>query len=162
MQTFETKFELSRSYLAECFDQSLPYGKNAKPNFLLPTGLVIAGIVIFLFIQQGKLIGSMLIAFSALEFLSIRYRRTWWITRQLWGNTANQEVKLTIDNDGVTAKNSNSTTTLLWVDIERIIETELGLILVAKAGRQQYLSKSLFSDDFIRDILAKQPPLDGI
>jgi len=34
-----------------------------------------------------------------------------------------------------------------------VIETELGLILVAKSGERQYLSKSLFPADLIRQIV---------
>lgn len=155
MQPFNTQFTLSRDYLAECFDQSLPHGKNARPSYLFPAFLLAAGGGLLFFTEQPKVAGSMLIALAVLELLHIRYRRAWWLTRQMLGKSANSEVKLTIDETGVKAASSHTQTALLWSDVERVIETELGLILVAKSTSQQYLSKSLFSPEVIREIVAK-------
>jgi len=155
MQPFNTQFTLSRDYLAECFDQSLPYGKNAKPNYLFPALLLAAGTGLLFFTEQPKLLGSILIALAVLELLHIRFRRAWWLTRQMWGRNANSEVKLAIDEDGIKTQNFDTQTALVWTDIERVIETDLGLILVAKSGGQQYLSKSLFSTELISEIVAR-------
>ena len=75
--------------------------------------------------------------------------------RQMWGRSANSEVALSIDEEGIKTENPYTQTALLWVDIKCVIETDLGLILVAKSGGQQYLSKSLFSAELIRDIIAR-------
>jgi len=155
MQPFNTQFTLSRDYLAECFDQSLPYGKNAKPNYLFPALLFAAGAGSLFFTEQPKVVGSIFIALAVLELIHIRFRRAWWLTRQMWGRGAGSEVKLTIDEDGIQTQNSDTQTALLWADIERVIETDLGLILVAKSGGQQYLSKSLFSAELISEIVAR-------
>lgn len=154
MQPFNTQFTLSRDYLAECFDQSLPYGKSAKLNYLLHALLFIAGAGLLFFTEQPKAVGSMLIALVVLELIHIRFRRAWWLTRQMWGKSSGSEVKLTIDDDGIRTQNFSTQTALLWADIERVIETDLGLILEAKSGGQQYLSKSLFSDELINKIVA--------
>ncbi|MFT7560491.1 MAG: hypothetical protein ACI93R_002411 [Flavobacteriales bacterium] len=154
MQSFSTQFTLSRDYLAECFDQSLPYGKNAKNNFLLTAIFLSGGMGLLLFTEQPKIGGSMLIALAALELIHMRYRRAWWLIRQMWGKGADSEVNVTIDDDGIQTQSPYTKTTVLWADIERIIETDLGLILVVKSGGQQYLSKSLFSTELIRDIIS--------
>lgn len=155
MQPFNTQFTLSRDYLAECFDQSLPYGKNAKPNYLFPALLFAAGAGLLFFTEQSKIIGSMFVALAVLELIHIRYRRAWWLARQMLGKSADSEVKLTIDEDGIQTQSAGTQTALLWTDIERVIETDLGLILVARSGGQQYLSKSLFSATLISEILAE-------
>jgi hypothetical protein len=155
MQPFNTQFTLSRDYLAECFDQSLPYGKNSKPNYLLPALLFSAGAGLLYFTQQPKIAGSMLIALAVLELVHIRFRRAWWLRRQMWGRSANSEVKLSIDEEGIQTHNPYTQTALLWADIKCVIETDLGLILVVKSGGQQYLSKSLFSAELVREIIAK-------
>ena len=155
MQPFSTQFILSRDYLTECFDQSLPYGKNAKPNYLFPALLFAAGAGLLFFTEQPKVAGSMLIALAVLELIHIRFRRAWWLIRQMWGRSSGSEVKLTIDEDGIQTQNPYTQTALLWADIERVIETDLGLILVAKSGGQQYLSKSLFSAELISKIVAR-------
>ncbi|MGH1429457.1 MAG: YcxB family protein, partial [Arenicella sp.] len=56
--------------------------------------------------------------------------------------------------EGIRTQNPHTQTTLLWTDIERVIETDLGLILVAKQGGQQYLSKSLFPVELVSEIIA--------
>jgi hypothetical protein len=155
MLPFNTKFVLSRDYLAECFDQSLPYGKNARPNYLFPAVLLAAGAGLLFFTQQPKVLGSILIALAVLELIHIRFRRAWWLTRQMWGRSADSEVKLTIDIDGIQTQSPYAQTSLSWAEIERVIETDLGLILVTKSGGQQYLSKSLFSADLISRIAAR-------
>jgi hypothetical protein len=154
MQTFTTQFNLSRDYLAECFDQSLPYGKNAKPNYVYPALLLAGGASLLFFTGEPKLIGSMLIALAVLELFHIRYRRAWWLARQMLGRSADSEVTLTINDTEIRTHSPYAQTTLLWTDIERVIETDLGLILVAKSGGQQYLSKALFSVELITEIIA--------
>ena len=143
MQTFSAQFILSRDYLAECFDQTLPHGKNAKPNYLYPTILLSAGSVLLYLTDQPQSIGWLLVAWATLEFVHIRYRRAWWLARQMWGASANSEVTLTIDDKGIQTQSAVSQTVLLWSKFERMIETDLGYILIDNAGDQQYLSKSL-------------------
>jgi hypothetical protein len=154
MQNFTTQFILSRDYLAECFDQSLPYGKNAKPNYVYPALLLAGGVSLLFFTGQPKFIGSMLIALTVLELFHIRYRRAWWLARQMLGRSADSEVTLTINDTEIRTHSSYAQTALLWTDIERVIETDLGLILVAESGGQQYLSKALFSAELINEIIA--------
>ena len=155
MQRFSTQFILSRKYLAECFDQSLPYGKNARPSYLFPAILFVAGTGLLLFIELPKVAGFVLIALAALELIHIRFRRAWWLARQMWGRSANSEVRLTIDSDGIQTRNPYTQSSLLWADIERVVETDLGLILVAKSGGQQYLSKSVLSVELLGEIAAR-------
>lgn len=155
MQPFNTRFILSRDYLAECFDQSLPYGKNARPNYLFPALLFGVGAGLLFYTQQPGVVGGILIALAVLELIHIRFRRAWWLTRQMWGRSADSEVSLTIDGDGIRTQSPYAQTSLSWADVERVIETDLGLILVTRSGGQQYLSKSLFSDDLISRITAR-------
>ncbi|WP_299591727.1 YcxB family protein [uncultured Microbulbifer sp.] len=108
-----------------------------------------------MFTEQPKVLGYFLVALGILELLHIRFRRAWWLARQKLGKSANAEVTLTIDDDGITTNSAHAQSTLLWSDIERVIETDLGLILVAKSGGRQYLSKSLFSAELVREIIAK-------
>ena len=123
MQRFSTQFILSRDYLAECFDESLPHGKNASPNYLFPAMLFVAGAGLLLFIEQPKAPGIVLIALAALELIHIRFRRAWWLARQMWGRSANSEVSLTIDSDGIKTRNPYTQTSMQWAYVERVVET---------------------------------------
>ena len=162
MDNFDTQFTMSRDYLAECFDQTLPHGKNAKPNYLFPGLLIATAAGLLLFTEEPKVAASILGALAVLELIHIRYRRAWWITRQMWGRSAGREVNLSIDENGIRTQNPFTQTSLRWADIDRVIETDLGLILVAKSGGQQYLSKSLFSVEVVRQIVANNTTNDAV
>ena len=142
MQPYETQFTLTRDYLAECFDQSLPHGKSAKPNFILPLTLLTVGSGMLGLTDLPQIVGWVLVAFGLLELVHLRYRRAWWIARQMWGASANSEVTLTIDDEGIRTTSPFAQTSLLWPDVKKVIETDLGHILVNRAGAQQYVSKS--------------------
>ena len=157
MQPFKTQFTLSREYLAECFDQSKPHGKSARPNYLLPALLLAVGSGALAFTEQPKVLGYLLVALGILELLHIRFRRAWWLARQMLSKSANARVELTINDDGITTESDYTRTTVPWSDIERVIETDLGLILVTESGGQQYLSKSLFTADLVNWIVARNP-----
>ncbi|WNO08251.1 YcxB family protein [Teredinibacter sp. KSP-S5-2] len=154
MQPFTTQFVLSKEYLAECFDQTLPYGKSAKPNFMLPIALFAAGVGVVYIADQVKVLGFMLIALAVLELVHIRYRRSWWLIRQTLGRSFNCEVQLTIDDGGIQTKTPYTETVVQWKDLIEVIETELGIILVVKSGGRQYLSKSILPDDLVGVVLA--------
>ena len=158
MQAFHTQFTLTREYLAECYDESLPHGNDAKRKYLFAAVAFIAGAALLFLTEYPKEIGTLLIVLAVIELVHIRFKRAWWLTRQIWGRSGNTEIKLSIDDEAIHTQNPFTETTLLWKDVDGIIETDLGLILVAKSGGQQYLSKSLFSDEIIRSIysLAKQ------
>lgn len=154
MQSYNTQFTLTRDYLAECFDQSLPHGKNAKSNFVFPVFLLAAGSGLLNFTDQPQIAGWILIALAVLELVHIRYRRAWWLARQMWAASANSEVTLTIDNEGIRTHSPFASTALAWRDIERVIETDLGYILVDGTGAQQYLSKSLLPAGLMEELTA--------
>lgn len=155
MLPFNTQFVLSKEYLAECFDQSLPYGKSAKPNFIFPIAFFAAGVGVVYLADQVKVLGFMLIALAVLELIHIRYRRSWWLIRQTLGRSFNGEVQLTIDENGIQTKTPYTETVVLWKDMKEVIETDLGLILVVKSGGRQYLSKSILPDDLVGIVLSR-------
>ena len=154
MTSFKTQFILSREYLGECFDQTLPHGKNAKPNFLLPAFMLFAGVTLLLFTEQPKVAGGMLIALALLEIIHYRFQKSWWLTRQMLAKSANSQVTLSINSKGVQTQNPFTKTDLIWPDIKDLIETDLGIILVTNSGDQHYLSKSILSIDIIKEINA--------
>lgn len=156
MLAFKTQFTLSKEYLTECFNESLPHGKSRKNNYLFAGLTLCVGAALLFFTGQPKIVGTLLIALGVLELVHIRFQRAWWLFRQMWSRSANAQIDLSINDQTIETRNPFTETTLFWDDVSHVIETELGLILVAKTGGQQYLSKSLFSDDVVRDILAKK------
>lgn len=154
MQPFQTQFVLTREYLSESYDQSLPHSKAASPNFVFPIVTLAIGVGLLMWTDQQKIIGIAFVSFSVLEFLHIRYRRAWWLMRQLWGRSGGSEVSLSINENEIVTENGFTETRITFGEIERVIETELGMILVTNTGQQQYLSKSIFPDDLVQELLA--------
>ncbi|WP_406608699.1 YcxB family protein [Agarivorans sp. JK6] len=155
MQAFKTQFTLSRQYLAECFDQTSPFEKKSAIKKWFPALLLLVGLALLMFTEQPKVAGSMLIGLAVLELIHIRFKRAWWLTRQMWGRSANSEIKLSINNEGIETQNPYTKTSQAWDNVETVIETELGIILVAKTGGRQYLSKSLFPEELVAEIIVK-------
>ncbi len=154
MQFFTTQFILSREYLSECFDQTLLHGKKTKLRWVFPAVLITIGGSLLAFSEQPKSLSGLVLFLGIIEVLHIRYQRAWWLTRQLWGKGKGYEIKLTIDENGIKTENPKTTTAFMWKNVDRVIETELGVILVIEDGTTQYLSKSLFPAQIVDEILA--------
>jgi hypothetical protein len=149
MQPYETQFYLSKDYLAESYDQSLPHGGHASPNFTFPAILFVAGAGLLIFTEQPGVAGWAFVALCILELLHIKFRRGWWLFRQTWGKNHNVEVTLTIDSERIQTRSSLAELTIPWQDVARVIETDLGIILVTQANAQHYLSKSILNEDWL-------------
>lgn len=153
MQPYTTQFTLSREYLGECFDESKAYNKSAKPNFIFPLAMLVIGSFTLAMTDQSKSLGIFIIVIGLIELLHIRYKRAWWLARQMIGRTGGQEVTLTIDENGVETRCGSTVTNTQWQDVNKVAETESGLILITKSGTQQYLSKSIFPNEVVVEIL---------
>lgn len=144
-----TSFTLSKQYLEECYDESLPFSKHAKPRYVFIAILFIAGLSLLILTDQHTVAGSVLLGLGILEVVSFVYRRAWWLTRQMWSRSANSEVVISMDEQGFSSKNPYTQTMLPWQDIKRHTETEKGIILFAQNGGQSYISKSVLTDDML-------------
>ncbi|WP_298635353.1 YcxB family protein [uncultured Umboniibacter sp.] len=153
MQPYTTQFVLSKEYLGECFDESKAYNKSARPNFVFPLMMLSLGIFALMWTDQPKSLGLFILALGLIELLHIRYKRAWWLTRQMIGRTGGRQVTLSLDEQGIETRSGNTITNINWTDVSSLVETERGLILVTAKGAQQYLSKSIFSEEVVLDII---------
>lgn len=156
MDAFQTQFTLTRDYLAESFDESLPHSRATSPNFLFPAVLFVAGAGLLVFTEQPEIAGWAFVAMCVLELLHIKFRRGWWLFRQTWGKNSDIEVTLTIDDDGVQTKSLFAATTVAWSELNHVIDTGRGIVLVTE-GSQQYISKSVLTQPTIDRLLTNPP-----
>ena len=150
---YQTTFKLTKDYLAESFDQSLPHGCHANPNFVFPAVLFAAGAGLLIFTDQPGIAGWAFVALCVLELLHIKFRRGWWLFRQTWGKNNELDIHLTIDESGIRTQSSASETHVKWSEITGVIETNLGVLLVTDSGDQQYISKSILDKPSLERIL---------
>ena len=149
---FESEFSLNRQHLEECYDQSLPFSKNRTPRIKLMTVLVVTAVLILLIGEQQDVLAYFLMALALVEYFSFRYRRAWWLTRQVWSRNSGNIIKLIIDDKGVEIQSLYSNLQLLWSGIIKIDETEKGLMLTLKNGSQNYLSKATLTAEVVEFI----------
>ena len=146
---FESEFILNKKHLEECYDQSLPFSKNNSPRFKLMALLIVAGALLLFFGEQQNTLAFFLIALAFVELISFRYRRAWWLSRQVWSKNSGNTIKLIIDDQGITTKSLYINTQLLWSDISQLNETEKGLMLTLKNKGSNYLSKATLDEQSI-------------
>ncbi|WP_028863070.1 YcxB family protein [Psychromonas aquimarina] len=150
---FESEFTLNRQHFEECFDQSLPFTKNKTPRYKFIAALLLGGLLIITFTQEQKTLGFFLLALAGLEYFSFRYRRAWWLTRQMWSKNSGNTIKLNIDDQGVKIHSLHNNTQLQWSEVTKVDETPKGLMLTLENGSFNYLSKTALNEQVIKFIL---------
>lgn len=151
----QSKFVLNREHFEECFDQSLLLGEKPSPRYKLMTFLLFAGGAIIIFGNQQKTVGLFIISLSFVEYFSFRYRRAWWLMRQMWSKNSHNTVTLTISEQGIKTESLYHNSELLWDEIENRVETPKGIMLLLKNGAKNYLSKSSLDEQAIALIRLK-------
>jgi len=152
---FQSKFVLNREHFEECFDQSLLLGVKATPRYKLMAFLVFTGGAIILLGEQQKTLGLFIISLSFVEYFSFRYRRAWWLMRQMWSKNSHNTISLTISEQGVKIESLYNNNELLWDEIKNRVETPKGIMLILKNGAKNYLSKSSLNEQAIALIKLK-------
>ncbi|TMO09078.1 YcxB family protein [Pseudoalteromonas sp. S558] len=148
-----TTYTLDKPYFYECFDESLPYSKRAKPKYFLLVLLVALGLF-GIYGLNDHYLGSFLIMLGVLECVAFYYRRPWWVTRQMLSRASGSEVTLTFDDDGIKSANHYKNYQLAWQDINTVIDTQQGILLQNKSG-MQYISKQILSSEIL-DFISKK------
>jgi hypothetical protein len=148
--SYSTTYTLDKSHFSETFDESITVD-NAKTVYFKAIILALLGLAMLLFTQITPYIAWFIIAMGALEVFSIRFKRSWWLTRQLISKAANSELTLTINENGVSSKSFYVESEILWADVRKIEQTDQGWLLYHSAGKS-YLSGRCLSEaakDFI-------------
>ncbi|WP_372883178.1 YcxB family protein [Psychromonas sp.] len=158
---FQSKFVLNREHFEECFDQSALLGKKAAPRYKFMAFLVIGGCLILILVPQQKTLAFFLIALSFVEYFSFRYRRAWWLMRQMWSRNSHNTITLTINDQGVKTESLYNNSELLWAEIKGMVETPKGIMLLLKNGNKNYLSKASLDEKAVAYIKLKAAPAES-
>ena len=152
---FESEFVLNRQHLEECYDQSLPFTKQKTPRYKFMALLVVCAGAILLFTTQQDILAYFLLALAILEWFSFRYRRAWWLTRQMWSRNSGNTIRLTIDDKGIKTTSLYNNSQLLWGDISKVEVTNKGLMLTLVNGGFNYLANENLDETVISFIKAQ-------
>jgi len=141
---FSTTYILDKSHFSETFDESVTVDKSNTVYFKTIV-LALLGLGILIFTDVNPYAAWFIVALGAIEALSIRFRKSWWLARQLISKAANADVTLTIDEKSVSSKSFYVKSEILWTEITRISQTAQGWLLYHEAGKN-YLSNRCLSD----------------
>ena len=152
--SYQTSFILDKEYLGECFDESvtpLPATKAyAKAGILAVFGLLLLS-----FVGEQHFVGFFVVGLAVVEALSVFYKKTWWLWRQMIGRAYKSEITLSVDEEGITSTSVHSNTHILWTDVSQIEPTSRG-VLVKHQGGNSYLSRQHLSDEAMSFIMSHQ------
>lgn len=152
---FETNFILDRTHYAECFDQSVLINGPQKPRFTFIITTILAGLFFLFFTNVKGLLAWFFFGIAVVEYFSFKYRRPWWLTRQMISRNAGNKITLTFDENGIENKSVYINNTLCWESIKSYQETEKGFMLNTEKNGQQYLSKSCLDNEIKTYLLKK-------
>ena len=150
-------FKLDKAHFQECFEQSAPPVQTRDYRKAAILGGI--GIALIFIEAEHYYVPFFLLGLASVEVFSIKYRQTWWVWRQLMSKAANGQVKLTVDEKGITTESAEVNTQILWNDVSAIEKTEKGLLLRQQGGAN-YLSNNALGEEIVAFIL-KQGQLAG-
>ncbi|MDR8524942.1 YcxB family protein [Shewanella fidelis] len=154
--SYTTQYTLDKSHFSECFDESAVVDNSIKA-YRKAIIFAVVGTALMLTNINGYA-SWFLIALSALEALSVKFRKPWWLMRQMISKAANNEVTLTINESGISNDSFYVQGTILWDDIIEFTETKQGFLLKQAKG-VSYLSKRSLDEtaiQFVKDKAASK------
>ena len=148
---YAVTYKLDKAHFKECYEQSAPSVQNKDYRKAAIFGVI--GVGLFFVEAEHYFIPFFIFCLAVVEILSVKYRETWWVWRQLLSKPANDSVELTLNEEGVFSESKHINTQILWNDVNSIEPTFKGLLLRHKGGIN-YLSNSHLDKKTIEFVLS--------
>jgi mRNA-degrading endonuclease YafQ of YafQ-DinJ toxin-antitoxin module len=150
-------FKLDKAHFYECYEQSAA-AVNVKDYYkALVLGFI--GVILFFIEAEHYYIPFFIFCLSVVELLAVKYRKTWWVWRQLISKSANSIVKLVISDTGITSISKYHQLNILWTDVLDCKVTDKGIILFHRTGKN-YLSQSYLGEQLVKFIIQRIQQVD--
>ena len=142
--SYSFSYILDKSHFSETFDESVVID-NSKTVYFKSIVLALFGLAVLLFTPINAYAAWFIVALGAIEALSIRFKKSWWLARQMISKAANAEITLTIDSEEVCSKSFYVESKIAWADISKVEQTAQGWLL-HHAGGKNYISGRCLSE----------------
>lgn len=151
--SYTKSYILNREYFTECFEESVTLDRSIRAYYkaliflLIGTSLLITGV--------NAYASLFIVGLSAVEGLSVKFKKTWWLWRQMMSKAANNDIELVINEQGITSKSLYINSQICWEDIQSSSITNRGVLIRHPAGIS-YLSNLILDQsaiDYIRQKL---------
>lgn len=136
--SFTSHYILDKAHFSECFDESVTIDKSPRAYYKA-IGFVLVGTALLL-TGTNAYASLFLVGLGALEALSVKFKKTWWLWRQMMSKAASNEVKLTIDEQGISSESLYVNSSILWSEITELTVTNKGFLIKNSKG-MNYVSK---------------------
>jgi len=150
---YQTTFILDKSHFSECYDESVPASTFAalyrKGAFLL-----LIGVLLVMFSELNPYAAWFIFSLGLLEIVSSRYKKAWWVARQMLSKVAKAEVSLQINAESVHISSFYNDNKMKFSDIERITATDQGWLISHNSFRH-YISNRCLNASALAFLQAK-------
>ncbi|RTR34850.1 YcxB family protein [Shewanella atlantica] len=136
--SFTSRYILDKTHFSECFDESVTIDKSPRAYYKA-IGFILVGTALLL-TGTNAYASLFLVGLGALEALSVKFKKTWWLWRQMMSKAASNEVKLTIDEQGISSESIYVNSSILWSEITELTVTNRGFLIKNSKG-MNYISK---------------------
>ena len=143
--SYVSQFTLDKAHFNECHSQSVGSDYSVKA-YLKAIILTLFGMVLVLFTEINAYAAWFVFALGILEALSVYYQKPWWVMRQMLGKSAKGEVKLTINEQGISTESYYVNLDILWENITELKSTDKGWLITHTTGKN-YISNACISSD---------------
>ena len=151
--SYQTTFILDKSHFSECYDESVPASTiaalNRKGGFLL-----LIGVLLVMFSELNPYAAWFIFSLGLLEIVSSRYKKAWWVARQMLSKVAKAEVSLQINAESVHISSFYNDNKMKFSDIERITATDQGWLISHNSFRH-YISNRCLNASALAFLQAK-------
>ncbi|GAA5215728.1 YcxB family protein [Corallincola platygyrae] len=151
--SYSTKYTLDKSHFSETYDASVMVDDSYR-KYSKSVVMAVVGLGLLYFTQVSPYLAWFVVALAGVEALSVRFHKAWWLARQMISKAANNELALTIDEEGVRSKSVYVESQILWSDITQIEKTDQGWLLHLARGKT-YISDRCLSDEAMAYVKAK-------
>ncbi len=141
---YQTVYTLDKSHYAETYDESATPSQGLK-GYLKSIIIMAIGLVLLSLPGVDSYLGAFLFMLGVVEALSVRFHRAWWLARQLISRAANNDLTLTINEQGIESRSSYVTSLIKWQDVKSIEATSRGWLIHHNTGKS-YLSNRCLSE----------------
>ncbi|UUO24127.1 YcxB family protein [Colwellia sp. M166] len=141
---YRTTFILDKSHFNECYEESVQaqtfvrlYGKGLA--------LLVVGAGLVLFSELNPYAAWFVFSLGVLELVSTRYKKSWWVARQMLSKVAKAEVTLKINQNSIHISSFYNDNKMLFKDIECLAPTTNGWLITHNSVRH-YISNRCLSE----------------
>ena len=150
--SYSTTYILDKSHFSETYDASAVAGSQVN-RYIASLLLGLAGLVLLIFTDLNPYAAWFIVAIAGLEVFSLRFRKSWWLARQMLSKAANNKLTLLVDEQGISTQSIHVNSQINWQDINKIEKTSQGWLFY-QGKTKSYLSDRCLSQQasqFITD-----------